>query len=480
MFHLTKGLIPLWSYEFVNTAFTDAVLSVNKPEKAGTVMTFDAKWEGNSTNFFTVFKDGDIYRMYYETWDFVSPDVEPCINVCYAESTDAVHWHRPNLGIFEINGSRDNNVIMTNIPDNITVVKDTNPDCPLQYRYKAVMDGFIQDANGKQLKALVIKTSADGIRFTQTGHVNTGYDYDSQNTLHWNEHTRKYYCYFRNNIRNRADVGKFRETTLREIMVTESFDCVNWSDPVPLDYMGGETYPLYTNCISAYPYDTRYYIGFPTRYAERREWSSNFEQLAAKDFRLERMKLSRRYGLATTDCVFMSSSDNVHWHRFDEATLTPGPENDSNWVYGDCYPAVGGVIETPPRFEGDFPELSVFAGIKNRKNTNLIELVRYVYRIDGFASFKADYSVKTLRTKPFTFDAETLSLNFRTSCRGCIYITLLDERNNVIDGYTSCELFGDSLSRKIEFDKPLSKLCGKTVSLEFKMCDAEIYSVRFS
>ena len=415
--------------------------------------------------------------MYYEAWEFPTDEVYH-INVCYAESTDGINWHRPSLGIFEFEGSSDNNIIMTDIPDNIAVMIDNNPACPNDHRIKAVMDGFIKDENGEPLKALVIKASGDGIHFEQIGHVNTGYDYDSQNTLHYNEHTGKYYCYFRNNVRNRPNVGYFRETTLREIMVTESSDLVNWSEPASLDYLGGEIYPLYTNCVSAYPFDTRYYIGFPSRYVERREWTSNYDQLAALEFRKKRKEINIRYALAVTDCLFMSSEDNYHFYRFDEATMTAGPENDSNWLYGDCYPAVGGVHLLPARFEGDYPELSIYALQKNRKDQKLIELVRHVYRIDGFASYKADYRGKHLRTKAYVLEGEGISLNFRSSARGGLFVKVLDERGNVIEGYESCEYFGDSLDRKIEFEKPLSELRGKKICFEFFIKDAELFSMK--
>jgi hypothetical protein len=176
----------------------------------------------------------------------------------------------------------------------------------------------------------------------------------------------------------------------------------------------------------------------------------------------------------------MSSRDNKSWYRFDEATLEIGPEVYTNWVYGSCYLASGGVLETPSRFEGEPNELSVY--VRDRKHDDPMAgvITRQTYRIDGFASYKAPYANKTLRTKPFTFDGDTLSMNFKTSARGSIYISVLDEYGNPIEGYTTCELFGDSINRVIDFEKPLSELHGRAVSLDFTMSDAEIFSLRLS
>ena len=147
-------------------------------------------------------------------------------------------------------------------------------------------------------------------------------------------------------------------------------------------------------------------------------------------------------------------------------------------MYGDCYPALGGLIETPSPFKNCPPELSVYVGNHHWMDSP-VELVRYAYRRDGMASVKATYKQKKLLTKAFTFEGSTLTLNFATSARGCIYLRILDEHNTPIEGYSTCEIFGDSIDRVIDFDKPLGELSGKAVKFEFTMSDAEIFSMSF-
>ena len=119
-------------------------------------------------------------------------------------------------------------------------------------------------------------------------------------------------------------------TWARGILVSKSEDFIHWSDSVPLYFYGCEDYPLYTNCAMAYPFDTRYYIGLPTRYVERKGWTANYDRFCGADRRKKRMEMESRLGIAVTDCVFMSPRDNVNWYRFDEACLTPGPEYAGN------------------------------------------------------------------------------------------------------------------------------------------------------
>ena len=477
MINVKKGLVPFWDDYLIDTRFTDATLSANKPEKRDIVMVCDQPWEGNGTDFFCILKDGDIYRMYYEGWGLGDQPLN--IRLCYAESRDCLHWEKPDLNMVEFNGSKHNNIIMEKLPDNFTVMKDANPACPPEMKYKAIGSVSIKDeATGKKHIALALWVSTDGIHFERHSILSEGYMYDTQNSLHWNRHTGKYYCYMRGYQPVPEDPNsRFEETSVRMNVVMESADFITWSEPKLLND-GGEFYPLYTNCITAYPYDDRYYVGFPTRYVQRRAWTKNYDRLCGVEKRKERVTMEPRLGLAVTDCIFMSSRDNVNWFRFDEAIMTPGVENGENWVYGDCYPALGGLVETPAPFPCDPPELSLFV-FNHHWMDSPVELVRYAYRRDGFASVKAGYAPKKLLTKPFTFEGGSLKLNFSTSARGGIYLRVLDENNIPIEGYSTCEIFGDSLDRVVDFDAPLSALNGRTVKFEFTMSDAEIFSMTF-
>ncbi len=100
-------------------------LKLHEPRSAGKVLTFDKPWEGTTSAYATVFKDGDHYRMYYrgssdpeytatsllEEGEVVH-EIHPAVT-CLAESRDGTVWTRPNLGLYEFNGSRENNIVLT-------------------------------------------------------------------------------------------------------------------------------------------------------------------------------------------------------------------------------------------------------------------------------------------------------------------------------------------------------------------------------
>ena len=181
--HLVKGLYPFWDDLMTDTRFTTAALSVNKAQKEGSVMVLDRPWETAAGTYVTILRDDDIYRMYYQVWPGY-PDENTGIDVCYAESRDGIHWERPKLGLYEFEGSYDNNFIIRDICDNIFVMKDENPECPPEHRYKAVLEGGLRADTPNGCHRLMCMTSPDGIHFKNYGIISEGYGYDSQNTLH--------------------------------------------------------------------------------------------------------------------------------------------------------------------------------------------------------------------------------------------------------------------------------------------------------
>ena len=184
-----------------------------------------------------------------------------------------------------------------------------------------------------------------------------------------------------------------------------------------------------------------------------------------------------RYGLVVTDCVFMASRDGHSFTRYDEAFMTPGPEFPENWVYGDCYPFLG-MVETPSDIKGADPEISIFAYNNHWMGFDYgTDVYRYTLRLDGFVSRHAGAVEKTVVTKPFVYDGKDMYANIATSARGYIYFTLRSTDGEVSE---SCEMFGDSVDKKIGFeDGAVEALSGKEVVLEMRMLDADIYSIRF-
>jgi hypothetical protein len=125
---------------------TDLLSSMNgtelrlaEPIDAGKVIGFDAPWEGEFVNFLSVLFDGSVYRLYYRGKSQRGKDGTPDEVTCYAESRNGIEWTKPDLGLFEVQGTRRNNVILDKTyqpaPHNFAPFLDTRPGVPAAERY---------------------------------------------------------------------------------------------------------------------------------------------------------------------------------------------------------------------------------------------------------------------------------------------------------------------------------------------------------
>ncbi len=464
-----------WDDALVDNPNTTATLRMHTPQPREVVLKHDAPWEGDGCDFHCIVKDEGLYRLYYLAWEMmpVAPRTRTIV-VAYAESTDGLHWVKPNLGLCEFAGSTQNNIILDEASlkfDNFFVFKDSNPACPTDEVYKGVGVDVRDDW-------LWCFTSADGIRFKKAWRMTNQGKFDTLNVALWDPKAGRYRCYIRDfhttSGEDFAPGAAHLASGIRDIRWMESADFKTWTPPVQLDFGNAEDYPLYTNVIQPYYRAEHIFIGFPSRYVERKAWTPNFDQLPGVERRKTRTKRNPRYGLTLTDCVFMSSRDGKRWKRWDEAFMTPGPEREYNWVYGDCFATVG-MIETPSALPHAPDELSLYT-FDNHWAMKPAELRRYTLRIDGFASYHATYKPCQLALKPFRFEGHELSINFATSAAGYIKIALQGGGRTI----HSCELFGDSLDRRVPFeDGEVASFAGIPVTMTITMSDADIYSFQF-
>jgi len=454
--NIGSRLEPLVDQTLIGT-LTNTVHSLCPPQAGETVLRFDAPWEGRYCGYVTVFKDGDLYRMYYRGLPDDNKDGSTSEVTCYAESPDGHVWSKPNLGLFEVRGTRDNNVILADrapYSHNFSPFLDPKPGIPAAERFKALA--------GTSETGLAAFASADGLHWStlKEGVITQG-AFDSQNVAFWSELEQCYVCYFR----------KWTENTyggFRWIGRTTSADFLNWSEPVLMDKGTAPWEHLYTNQTQPYYRAPHIYISIAARFMPGRQLVTDEE--AAK------LGIQGHYGGDCSDNVLMTSRGGNRYDRvFMEGFIRPGlgPEN---WTSRTNYPACG-VVPTGKN------EMSVFVQRNYGQPTG--HLVRYPMRPDGFAPVKAPYSGGEMVTKPLLFDGNTLLLNYATSAAGSMRVEIQDGAGKPIDGFSAdqCEeFFGDFLDRPVRWKdgKSLAELAGKPVRLRFIMKDADLYAVHFA
>ena len=451
--------------------------TLHHPVPREVVIEHDEPWEGKHSGYHTIFADEDVFRMYYRATSHQTED-----HTAYAESDDGIHWRKPDIGKYEVCGTKQNNIIIGpevhRVSHNFTPFKDPTVKSGAEDKYKAVGSGD---------EGLMALHSADGLNWTLIDNeplfTREQGAFDSQNLVFWDQVRDEYRAYFRY-----FDDGR------RGIKTATSSDFREWTDPVPLTYPDAPDEQLYTNGIKPYYREPHLFLGFPVRYVERDESSESMKELPGWKLREQLINERGRQGFALTDVLFMSSRDGDTFNRWPRGFIRPGlwdKSTTANWFYGANGPAWQ-LIETDSPIEEKPRELSLYAkeharggpGVTDINDQGATRLRRHALRIDGFVSVESSIEGGDLITKPLIFEGNTLTMNYATSAAGFVNVELQELDGTPIEGFSitaSAELFGDDIERTVEWtgNRSLEGLAGKPIRLRFHIVDGEIFSFRF-
>ena len=210
------------------------------------LLTGDRPWEAMGTGWYSVHKDGGLYRVWYlsmfplrKTTDTAMTDGNVVGNyrsaVCYAESADGIQWTKPALNRFLTEEFPDNNIVLPGwgyYIDAPSVLVDEAAEDPAQ-RYKMVL--FAHEL-GEEKSGIFRFVSPNGIDWTRIGEILPGQDalscwYDKQ--------SRQYILFSKDRINGR-----------RSRLIQTSPDFLHWSEPMYMlspDAADGENMHLYSN-----------------------------------------------------------------------------------------------------------------------------------------------------------------------------------------------------------------------------------------
>ncbi len=443
------GRRELFVDDFLIDRLEGAALRMHKPEPREVAITCDAPWEGNTSAYYTIFQDGDRFRMYYrglhhdeQTKKSAHPEV-----TCYAESRDGLTFIKPKLGLIEFNGSKENNITRTGEGShNFAPFKDTNPNCPPEARYKALAGGTTL-VNGRKKSCLNAFQSADGLRWSQlAAAVITDGAFDSQNIAFWDAERGEYRAYWRYFSAGYTDERGWKPAGVRAIRTATSKDFLTWTNQADLKYSAAPPEHLYTNAVMPYFRAPHLFIGFPTRYQPKTQ---------------------------QVEPVLMTSRDAVNFRRWPEELIpiTAPQDRDGNRANY----MTRGLLQLP----GNDSELSVYATEAYYTGPGS-RVRRFVFRMDGFVSLHAA-AKGSIVTRPLTFAGTKLSLNLVS--RGGTRVELQDLNGKAAAGFAfkDCTpIKGDHIAHTVSWKGgSLAKLAGQPVRLRFELADADLFSLQF-
>ena len=425
-------------------------------------------WESHGCSNPTVMLDEGVYKMWYSAngEDGIPRD-------CYATSTDGIHWERPNLGLIDYQGSRENNIISLDL-NHECIFKD--PSDEPERRFKSISGGGKYDyvsayGGGARFRydenppdtwhygSVAGAYSPDGIHWTPCEELIMPWYTDTRNVAFWDDRLQKYVAYVRWNEYLRVEDGALRGSfDYRAIARSESADFENFPVPEKIlepdfdhpedaDMWGGG---LYDTAAVKYPFADGAYFIFTAAY---------YHTTDALDIQLA------------------TSRDGVHFTRWRETFVRLGPTGafDSMMLYmGVGMLPVGD--ELWMYYTGyDQPHDKV----TGEDYCPAIGSARL--RLDGFVSQDAGGQQSTLTTVPFALEGNHLEVNMDGSARGWLKVEILNEGMQPLTGFTEVEadrLGGSSTSQTVTWggEQDLSALKGKTVRLRFVGQSVKLYA----
>lgn len=411
--------------------------------KGNPVVKMEHKWEGWGPYLYgTVLQDQGKLRMWYS-----------CIgngarHICYAESPDGIHWEKPKLGIFEYEGSKDNNIIRQgNMP---SVIKLKNPPSP-DKKYALFCWGGDQGP--------FVSYSQDGIHFTEVARDKLFKTSDVINFFFDPYHNRYVVTYKTANRRHRA------------CGLAVSSDGLTWTKPIEGPVFGADDLdPDATQIygMPVFPYQGLY-IGTP--------WMYHSRFIKYGDYNADRMYEAQLDSSNLIDVQMAWSWNLISWNRTPDRkpfiALGRKPEFDWAMILTSTTPVV--LNDKLYFYYGAFDRPhDAYEGI-----TGSVGLA--TLRLDGFCSMQAEDKEGWFISRREVFKTPKVAVNAKTAQNGYVTAEIYDRNNNVVKGFsrTDCVPFtGDSVHGVIEWKTKSfpSDFTTKDKKIKFYLQNAEMYS----
>ena len=448
-------------------------VTVEPARKSQPWLVPDRPWEDPNLGWGTVIHENGRYRCWYEfvlsknvklvrQGELATTDGNHML--AYAESTDGLHWTKPSLGLCELNGSRDNNVV--------TAMSGGSPfrddNAPPEQRYKAFDFTRLPDApeslSGPAKIGLMGMVSPDGIHWKHLEKPLFRYFHDTQNIGCWDPLLKKYVAYLRGHTSGRA------------IKYSVSDDFAAWPEPLDLFSPDAEDEPsedYYNNCFTFYPDLPTHQLFFISVYNHSSD----------------------------TTYVRLAANMNRHWKSpvfnwVSRAPILPvgkAEEWDSGMVYAgpNLVHLPDGQLALPywgSRHTHNEYHWMYYGANCAREKAALAWALWDDGRLAGFEAGTMGEFVTGLWGAGVAFEGSQIEINARTRRIGQVEVELLEVKQGQptqpIPGFTLAECVpfrGDEIWAPLcwKGKRDLSELKGRTLKLHFRLRHAKVFGFRF-
>lgn len=431
------------------------------PSSQGVVLAPERDWEAYRVSPLTVIEDDGLYRLWYSAialhpgsdaaltcprcgssspgtkvvctrcgWPLVDIDYlqNEMFGVCYAESSDGLHWERPDLGLVEFRGSRNNNLVAG--PCGVPAL---NPGGGDDERFMGIVE---------YQRQLYVAVSPDGLRWTRKPQPCLPFCADTTNQLIYDPDTDRYLALLRGFPGRRttvfcevADLDQAPWPFEDHGHLPDKTGCRYITDELPtaLD-VDAEDPPLPDldiNHISACRYGPDAWLGFPALF--RKYPPAELDRAGREGHRY-----FAQGNDGTWETQLAVSRDGRHWTRPDRTTyLGPGLLGEAD---GGINNLCSGVVQRPGEtWQYGFVQ-SVTHGIfepGERRGVGAIH--RFSQPRDRFIAATAGPQGGRFLTDPFPLPAGVLCLNIDCGGLGEASVEIRNGEGTALTGFTHAD-----------------------------------------
>ena len=361
-------------------------------------------------------------------------DVKPNereMGLCYACSTDGIHWEKPELGLVELDGNKQNNILMRRV-NGAGVFKDERESDPTR-RYKMFFCGEPQ---------MTVAFSADGLQWSEPLPIPQVEAHGTHPNAFWAETLGKYVGITRQHARN-----------IRLVTRTESPDFVRWTPDTYI--LKGSSPRLQAHDMIVFP-TCGIYIGLIGIMVYPEDSQINVKQHVELAW----------------------SPDTIHWHRIQEGIPFMGHTPSETEHYGKTPYDWGTIFPSVPISFDDEIRIYYGAGDGYFFNWRNGYLALATLRPDGWAGYEpiATDTPAVITTQPLSFDGTSVGITTDVSEGGSVGVAILDKAGNqLINSQPIISTVTDSRV-KWEPSQDLANLRDKEIRLRFQLHNAKLYA----
>ena len=389
--------------------------------------------------------EGNGYRMWYMRYRD---------RLLYATSEDGVHWHRPDLGLVDIDGSGDNNTLPIHLHSPSLLHDIHEPDQSRRYKMLGVGDG----AGGR---GYCVAHSSDGLSWHlyESNPVLSGGD---TCTLSQDPATGEFLAFHKRYVPNR---GHDR----RLVYLSVSTDMQDWSDPqlvMAPDRDDDEQTREIDGCfsqfynMSAFPYGGQW-LGLVTHFQYAGPPTEVGPEQSRHDGPIDAQLVHSRDGRSWSRCEDRSPVIPNGPHAYDAGCILglanqPVVVGDEVWIYYTAITTTHG---------GYVP-------IKR------ITIARASWRLDGWVSLDAGPAVGTVETTDLHARGSRLQVNADAG-GGELTVELADPSGASLPGYChdDCDPVRiDGIRHIVRWGDRDRLPEGRPFRVRFRFRDASLYS----